>query len=153
MGNDKDHLFSLKAEKGITAGYLTADPGNLKNISIVYSKGDFGNLLHEMKHAYQVSDGLLKPNTDGTVQGNVFLEVQAYERQLSYNGQLNFQLSPIPESDPNALINVALKSYGTANQVNTQFKATKFSHITPALIPRIMTESIGNTKLHPPIKN
>ena len=153
MGDDKDHVFSLKGKGGISAGGVSADPKNKKNVTITYIKGDFANQLHEMKHGFQVTDKLMTINADGTASvanlnvGKI-LEVQAYERQLSYAGTLGFSLSPQLGADPNAALN-GMGLLGTANQINTPFTATKLSDITTGLIPRIMTAVIGNQKLYP----
>jgi len=155
MGDDKDHIFSLNGKRGISLGGLSADPKDLKKVTINYIKGDFGNQLHEMKHGFQLTEKLMTMNADGTasptagtlVAGQV-LEVQAYQRQLSYTGALGFSLLPHRASDPNGLLN-NMGLYGTANQINTPFKATQLSQITIGLIPRIMTGAIGNTRLYP----
>lgn len=156
MGDDKDHVFSLKGKRGISVGGLSTDPKDLKKITINYIKGDFGNQLHEMKHGFQLTEGLMRMNADGTstptagtlVAGQA-LEVMAYERQLSYNGSQGFSLSPLAGADPNALANTTYRFLGTPNQMNTPFLATKLSQITIELIPRIMTAPIGNTRLYP----
>jgi len=143
----------LKGKGGISAGGVSADPKNKKNVTITYIKGDFANQLHEMKHGFQVTDKLMTINADGTASvanlnvGKI-LEVQAYERQLSYAGTLGFSLSPQLGADPNAALN-GMGLLGTANQINTPFTATKLSDITTGLIPRIMTAVIGNQKLYP----
>jgi RHS repeat-associated protein len=155
MGDDKDHVFSLNGKSGISVGGLSADPTNLKNIAINYVKGDFANQLHEMKHGFQVTDNLMKINADGTasptagtLQAGVALEVQGYERQLSFAGSLGFSLMPQAGSDPNGKLN-GMGLLGTFNQINTPFIATNLSDITFGLIPRMMTGIIGNKKLYP----
>jgi len=156
MGDDKDHVYSLNAKKGISAGNISADPKNLKNVAITYKKGDFANQLHEMKHGFQVTEKLMTLAADGTATVTAgtkmaaqAIEVQAYQRQLSYAGSLGFSLLPQAGADPKAALNNKLGLLGTANQINTPFTATRLSNITLDLIPRIMTSAIGNTKLYP----
>lgn len=154
MGADQDHVFSLKEKKGLKIGGISADPQNLKNISINYRKGDFGQQLHEMKHGYQITDKNMTMNADGTasVAGKIAgqaMEVQGYERQFAYNGSQGFSLSPQAGADPNSIANITLGFLGTPNQINTSFTATKNSQITTELIPKIMTSPIGNERMYP----
>jgi RHS repeat-associated protein len=156
MGEDKDHIFSLIAKKGIKEGETKGDPKDLKHITITFVKGDFGNQLHEMKHGFQITEKLMKVNANGTaspavggLDGGKAMEAQAYTRQLSYTGSLGFSLSPEPGADPNQVLNKTGQLYGTENQINTSFTATKLSQITMALIPRIMTAAIGNKRVYP----
>jgi hypothetical protein len=153
MGDDKDHVFSLNGKRGIAAGGISANPNNLKNVTITYVKGDFANQLHEMKHGFQVTEGYMKIDANGgasvaNLDVGKALEVQAYERQLSYAGSLGFSLSPQAGADPNAVLN-GMGLLGTPNQINTPFTATSLSQITMGLIPRIMKSAIGNQKLYP----
>ena len=153
MGDDKEHVFSLNGKKGISVGGISADPKNLKNVTITYVKGDFANQLHEMKHGFQVTDNLMSINASGTASvANLSvgkaLEVEGYQRQLSYAGSLGFSLSPQTGSDPNAVLN-GMGLLGTQNQINTPFTATKLAQITMGLIPMMMTSAIGNQKLYP----
>jgi hypothetical protein len=155
MGDDKDHVFSLNAQSGVTVGGVSADPNNLKNISINFVKGDFANQLHEMKHGFQVTDGLMTMNangtaspTAGTLQAGMALEVQGYERQLSYAGSISFSLMP-QSGDKNFTLNSTMGLMGTPSQINTPNIASRLSDINYGLIPRIMMGSIGNIKLYP----
>jgi hypothetical protein len=155
MGDDKDHLFSLNAKSGVTVGGLTADPNNLKYISINFVKGDFANQLHEMKHGFQITDGLMTINSNGTaspaagtLQAGMALEVQGYERQISYAGSLGFSLMP-QTGDKNFILNSTMGLMGTSSQINTPYNATRLLDINYGLIPRIMQGAIGNRKLYP----
>jgi RHS repeat-associated protein len=155
MGDDKDHIFSLNGKRGITVGGLSADPKNLKNVSINFIKGDFGNMLHEIKHGFQLTDKLMTLNADGTatptagtLAAGQVLELQAYERQLSYTGSLGFHLSP-KAGEVNFDFNNKFNLTGTSSQVNTPLNATKLSQLNMNLIPRMMTGAVGNTRLYP----
>jgi RHS repeat-associated protein len=153
MGDDPDHIFSLKGKSGIKDGGISADPKDLKKVTITYGKRDVANELHEIKHGFQLTEKYMTLNANGTatpaIRGTgALLEVDAYQRELSYTGSLNFSLSPKAGADPVAVLNNT-GLLGTANQINTPFTATKYSDISTELISRMMRSAIGNKKEYP----
>lgn len=163
MGEDKEHVFSFEKAKG-TSGEMKVDPKNPKHIILQYVKGDVGNMLHEIKHGYQLTEGVLSVTNTGSIKPTAVLmdntvdpvmvgraiEVQAYQRQLSYSETIEFTVSPIQGSKTSAdVINTIGKLYNTPGQVNEPFRATRYSDLAPALIPRVMTKAMTNVQLYP----
>jgi hypothetical protein len=87
MGADPEKTFTFnQLEEGSSAGYISTDN---EGTTVINYTGDRGNLIHELKHAAQVQQGLLvgergtdlfTPNAGFSLRKS---EVQAYQRQFA----------------------------------------------------------------------
>jgi RHS repeat-associated protein len=153
MGDDHTYTFSLEGKNDIDVGGVSGKPGDKQNVTITYISGDLGNLLHEMKHGYQFLMNYFWLNNDGsmgvrTLDVGRALEVQGYQRQLSYAGSLGMYVKPEPGSNF-GILNDTKHYTGTANQINIPFKATKLEQITLDIIGRIEKLGLGSGKVYP----